>query len=223
MRTQRYDMQLLSLRVERLKKEADDVDAEVAQLISDATCDQSDKDKLTAEWIKLTAAEEEKSKSIWSKQKKNIEGIPQRQQESKKVIVTEGRSYVSVAKKGKTASSQDEESEDLPPKEPVTPATGTKEDSSGSKTKAKNTHKKSSGKNTKKDADPKPKNPQKTVPATKTDGRQPSPFQRRGPKYKPKQLMSWGNGWGPWYNQHNQNMWQPPYPGMGQYWTVSIG
>ena len=182
------------MRADRTKAEVENIDGEVAQRISDWDGESSLKRHLTNEWVKLTIAEETKSKRIWEKTAKNLRETPHRQQETSKVLDRDGRTYAAVTKKPKGIISSDNQHQNLDP------------DSSENWNVANSKNKKSH-----KETIPTKPTPANGDPAKQRAGA--GPFHKRGPKFRPKQ---WGTNYQREWNGGYQGPWG--YPAQYQQW-----
>ena len=178
------EMELLALRIQRTKTEMEKVDDEVAQRISDCDVEAPVKRQLTDEWIKLTTAEESKSKKIWEKTAKNLRETPQRQQDTSKILDIDGKTYAAAVKK--------------PPKVKDTDSSKT----SGATNPQQNQEKWSTAKGKNKKSHKENHQPVKPNTANKPTGSEgtvhTSSFHGKGPKFKPRQQ---------WGGYQNQNQW----------------
>ena len=185
------DMELLSLRAQRAKSALDNIDAEIAQAISDFNGEEEIKVSLSERWRKMVEAEEEKSKKLWEKTAKNLLDTPKRETDTNRIVVEDGRTYASVLKKSKSNSKKKDESVE----EMQIDNTDTGESSEWTKATAKNSRSHSNKPPVKKTQDPQPQNVQFQPPAS---------FRKRGPKFKPWYQRQ--NRWN-YQNYNNQQWW----------------
>lgn len=185
------DMELLSLRAQRAKSALDNIDAEIAQAISDYNGEEEVKVSLSERWRKMVEAEEEKSKKLWEKTAKNLLDTPKRETDTNRIVVEDGRTYASVLKKSKSNSKKKDESVE----EMQIDNTDTGESSEWTKATAKNSRSHSNKPPVKKTQDPQPQNVQFQPPAS---------FRKRGPKFKPWYQRQ--NRWN-YQNYNNQQWW----------------
>ena len=185
------DMELLSLRAQRAKSALDNIDAEIAQAISDFNGEEEVKVSLSERWRKMVEAEEEKSKKLWEKTAKNLLDTPKRETDTNRIVVEDGRTYASVLKKSKSNSKKKDESVE----EMQIDNTDTGESSEWTKATAKNSRSHSNKPPVKKTQDPQPQNVQFQPPAS---------FRKRGPKFKPWYQRQ--NRWN-YQNYNNQQWW----------------